>query len=198
MDVKSRREEYADVTRAAIVDAASVRFSADGYAGTSLDSIALAARVTKGAIYHHFADKAELFEAVYLLLEEQLVAKVLAGVGGIQDPWDAICIGADIFFEQCCDPGFARIALEEAPIALGWARWKAIEEQYFLGLVKAALLALAEAGAIEIPDDGNLIARMLLSAMDEAGLAVAGSVHPQVERQRAGELTKRLMSGLRP
>jgi len=197
MAVKSRREEYAEVTRAAIVEAAVTRFTADGYARTNIDSIAELSRVTKGAIYHHFADKAELFEAAYVAMEDRLLARVLAGVEGIDDPWKALLAGADVFLEECCQRDFRRIALEEAPVALGWARWKAIDEKYFLGLLSAALDAMAEAGLIDIPPEGDLTARILLAALDEAGLSVASSPDPQAERQRAGELLNRLLSGLR-
>lgn len=197
MEVKSRREEYAEVTRAAIVEAAVARFTADGFAGANIDSIAEMARVTKGAVYHHFADKAGLFEAAYVAMEDRLLARVLAGIKGIDDPWEALLLGADVFLEECCQPDFRRIALEEAPVALGWARWKASEEKYFLGLLSAALGAMAEAGLIAIPAEGDLPARMLLAALDEAGLSVASSPDPQAERERAGDLINRLLSGLR-
>jgi AcrR family transcriptional regulator len=196
MDVKSRREEYAEVTRAAIIEAAVARFAADGYAGTNIDSIAELARVTKGAVYHHFADKAELFEAAYRTMEDRLLSKVLVGVDGIEDPWAALAAGADVFLNECCESDFRRIALEEAPVALGWIRWKETGEEYFLGLLIAALEGMAGAGLIDIPE-GDLTARMLLAALDEAGLAVAASSDPQAERQRARDLLNRLLAGLR-
>ena len=197
MEVKSRRKEYAEFTRAAIVEAAVSRFAADGYAGTNIDSIAELARVTKGAIYHHFTDKAELFEAAYTAMEERLLAAVLAGVDGINDPWETLRVGADVYLEECCTIDFSRIALEEAPVALGWARWKAAEEKYFLGLVVSALDAMAEAGLIDTPAEGDLTARMLLAALNEAGLSVASSPEPRAEKKRAGDLIQRLLSGLR-
>jgi AcrR family transcriptional regulator len=197
MEVKSRREEYAEVTRAAIVEAAITRFAADGFAGANIDSIAELARVTKGAIYHHFTDKAELFEAAYMAMEDRLLANVLTGIEGIDDPWEALRVGADVFLEECCKPDFTRIALEEAPVALGWVRWKASEEKYFLGLLSSALDAMAAAGLIAVPAEGDLTARMLLAALDEAGLSVASSTDPHAERERAGDLVNRLLSGLR-
>ena len=99
MEVKSRREEYAEATCAAIVEAAVARFTADGFAGANIDSIAEMARVTKGAVYHHFADKAQLFEAAYVAMEDRLLARVLAGIKGIDDPWEALLLGADVFLE---------------------------------------------------------------------------------------------------
>jgi AcrR family transcriptional regulator len=197
MPVKSRREEYAEVTRGAIVEAAVARFAADGYAGANIDSIAELARVTKGAVYHHFADKAELFEAAYVAMEDRLLARVVAGVQGIDDPWRALLAGAGVFLEECCQPDFRRIALEEAPVALGWARWKASEEKYFLGLLSSALNAMAEAGLITIPTNGDLTARVVLAALDEAGLSVGSSADPEAERHQALDLIARMLGGLR-
>jgi AcrR family transcriptional regulator len=195
MNVKSRREEYAETTRAAIVEAAVERFTAEGFTGTTIDAVAEAARVTKGAVYHHFRDKAELFEAVFVVMEERLLAKVTADVAGVDDPWELIAAGIDSYLAECCEGDFRRIAVQEAPAALGWARWKEIEEQYFLGLVTAALDALAQSGSIDLPP-GDLTARMLLAAMAEAGLAVAASTEPTSERRRVGALVMRFVAGL--
>jgi AcrR family transcriptional regulator len=195
MTVKGRREEYAETTRAAIVAAAIERFTVDGFAKASMDAIAEAARVTKGAVYHHFKDKADLFEAAFVFMEERLLANVTLGVAGIDDPWDLIAAGIDLFLAECCTDGFRRIALEEAPAALGWARWREIEERYFLGLVTAALDGLAQAGQIDIPA-GDLTARMILAALGEAGLAVAAADQQDAQRQRVGELMLRLVAGL--
>jgi len=194
--VKSRREEYAETTRAAIVEAAVERFAADGFTRTSMDAIARSARVTKGAVYHHFRDKAELFEAAFVMMEQRLLAKVTTGVAGIADPWDLMAAGVDIYLKECSEPDFRRIALEEAPAALGWFRWKQIEERYFLGLVTAALDDVARRGDLDIPA-GDLAARMLLAAMTEAGLAVAAAARPTAERRRAAALVMRLLGGLR-
>jgi AcrR family transcriptional regulator len=196
MDVKSRREEYAETTRAAIVEAAIERFTADGFSRTSMDAVAGSARVTKGAVYHHFRDKAELFEAAFVVMEQRLLARVTTGVEGIHDPWELMAAGVEIYLEECSEPQFRRIALEEAPAALGFGRWKEIEERYFLGLVSAALTAMAGQGAIDIPA-GDLTARMLLAAMTEAGLAVAASDRPVEQRRRSGALVMRFLDGLR-
>jgi AcrR family transcriptional regulator len=195
MDVKSRREEYAESTRAAIVEAAVQRFAADGFARTSMDAIAQSARVTKGAVYHHFQDKADVFEAAFVLMEQRLLDKVTAGIEGLTDPWQLMAAGVDIYLEECTEPDFRRIALEEAPAALGWARWKEIEERYFLGLITAAVDAMVHDGQLDIPP-GDLTARMLLAAMTEAGLAVAAAARPKVERRRVSALVMRFLEGL--
>ncbi|MGD0391743.1 MAG: TetR family transcriptional regulator [Acidimicrobiales bacterium] len=197
MDVKRRRrEEYAETTRAAIVGAAIERFTVNGFARTSIDSVAESARVTKGAVYHHFKDKADLFEAAFVVMEERLAARVTAGVEGIEDPWDLLARGIDLYLAECTEADFRQIALLEAPVALGWARWKRIEEHYFLGLVTAALDGLARGGHIDIPP-GDVTARVVLAAMTEAGLAVAAAPEPDAERLLVGALVMRLLAGLR-
>jgi AcrR family transcriptional regulator len=193
---KSRRAEYAESTQIAIVEAATVRFAADGFAGSSIDAIADTARVTKGAIYHHFADKSALFEAVFIAIEDQLVETVILGLASIDDPRAQLSNGIDLFLAACCDERFRRIALEDAPVALGWARWKELEESRFLALVIAALRALAGPVGVDARNL-ELEARMVLAAMGEAGLAVSAADDPDAERQRAGALLLRLVEGLR-
>ena len=197
MAVKGRRDEYAEITRAAIVEAATGRFTAKGFAKTSIDAVADDARVSKGAVYHHFADKADLFEAAFIAMEERLLDKVSAAVTGIADPWEIMAAGIDSFIAECCEADFRRIALQEAPAALGWDRWKQIEERYFLGLVTAGLEGLAQAGLIDIPSV-DLAARIFLAAVSEAGLAVAAADNPRAERRPAAALLMRLLRGLYP
>lgn len=128
--------------------------------------------------------------------EQRLLGNVTRGVAGIEDPWELIATGVDLFLAECCEADFRRIALEEAPVALGWQRWKEIEERYFLGLVSAAIDGLAQASHTDIGTD-DLMARMFLAAMAEAGLAVAHAPQPNVARERAGALVLRLLAGLR-
>ncbi len=196
MAVKSRRDEYADLTRAAIVEAAISRFGADGFASTTVDDVAEAARVTKGGVYHHFKDKSALFEAAFIAMEERLIAKLAAGAAGVTDAWEAMSVGVEVFLAECSEPAFRRIVLEDAPAALGWVRWKEIEDAYFLGLVKASLDALASTGEIELPE-GDLPARMLLAALGEAGLSVASSGR-DADREAAAALVMRVLSGFKP
>lgn len=192
---RSRREEYAAQTRAAVVTAAVARFAADGYAATTIDAIAGEARVAKGGVYHHFASKAELFEAAFVAMETRLLERVTAGVAGITDPLELMVTGTDLYLAECSEPDFRRIALLDAPAAIGWVRWREVEEQYFLALVTAGLAALATVG-YDIPP-GDLAARMLLAALNEAGLSIAASPEPDAERQRARAVMLQLLQGFR-
>jgi hypothetical protein len=107
-----------------------------------------------------------------------------------------VLAGIDAFLTECCDPTFRRIALEEAPAALGWQRWKEIDEIYFLGLMKGGLADLAATGRFEINDE-DLTARVLLAALTEAGLAAASAADPTVAVERSRALALQLVEGLR-
>lgn len=193
---KTRREEYAELTRTAVVSAAIARFTADGYAATTIDAIAEEARVTKGGVYHHFSDKAELFEAAFVAMQRRLLEKIATGLAGVQDSQAAIVAGMNLFLDECAHDDFRRIVLEQAPAALGWARWKKIDEEYFLGMFVTALDRLVATGDYEIPDL-PLAARVLMAAMDEAALAVAAAPDPAAERERARILLQQLLRGFR-
>ena len=196
MTGKSRRDEYAEQTRVAVIGAAVSLFAANGYAATTIDAVAAEARVAKGGVYHHFANKAELFEAAFIAMEERLLARVMVAINGAPDMEQMVFSGIDVFLAECCQPDFRRIALLEAPAALGWARWKEIDEQFFLGLMKSGLDDLASTGRYEIPD-ADLTARVLLAALTEAGLAAATAPKPKTEVKRARAVIGRFLQGLR-
>lgn len=196
MTGKSRRDEYAEQTRAAVVAAAVSLFAADGYAATTIDAVAAEARVAKGGVYHHFANKAELFEAAFIAMEERLLARVMVAINDSTDMEQMVISGVDVFLAECCEPDFRQIALLDAPAALGWARWKEVDEQFFRGLMKSGLDDLASTGRYDIPDR-DLTARVLLAALTEAGLAAATAAKPKAEVKRARAVINRLLHGLR-
>src|SRR5258708_6372832 len=125
--VKSRREMYSEATRAALLDEATTLFAARGYASTSLEDIASASQVTRGAVYHHFASKRALFEAVLRAQEAGAVARITAAATAA-DPWEAATLALDAYLDQCCDPVYGRLVWLEGPAALGWHRWRVCEE----------------------------------------------------------------------
>ncbi|HEX3898180.1 MAG TPA: TetR family transcriptional regulator [Mycobacteriales bacterium] len=193
---KSRRDEYAEQTRAAVVAAAIELFAGGGYAATTIDAVATQARVAKGGVYHHFANKAELFEAAFIAMEERLLARVVAVIESTADMEQMVLAGIDTFLIECLDPQFRRIALEEAPAALGWERWKEIDETFFMGLMKGGLADLASTGRFEIHDE-ELTARVLFAALTEAGLSAANAPDPTAALDGARALLSQLIDGLR-
>src|SRR6516225_9496794 len=113
-EVKSRRELYSEATRAALLAEATALFAERGYAGTSLEDVASASQVTRGAVYHHFASKQALFEAVLGLQETRVTAQVTAAAQS-PDPWQAAMLALGAYLDHCCDPAYGRLVWLEGP-----------------------------------------------------------------------------------
>jgi AcrR family transcriptional regulator len=128
--------------------------------------------MTRGALYHHFQSKEDLFRAVYEAVERDLVEQIAATALATTNPVQALRAGAHAFLDACEDPAVRRIALTDAPSVLGWEQWREIGMQYGLGLVQATLEAAMEAGMIERQPPWPL-AHLLLGSIDEAGMLVA-------------------------
>jgi AcrR family transcriptional regulator len=143
---RSRRELYSEATRAALLEEATALFAARGYAGTSLEDVATASQVTRGAVYHHFASKQALFEVVLEQRETQATAEVTRAAAAAANPRDAALLALDAFLDQCCDPVYGRLVWVEGPTALGWHRWRECEQKHSYGIVEKFVHDLIEAG----------------------------------------------------
>jgi len=193
--VKSRREEYAETTKDALLDAAEAAFVERGFAATSLDDVAAAARVTKGALYHHFENKQRLFEAVFVRLEEAAIARTTEAATTKRDPWNQALAGLGAFLEMCEEDRFRRIVLEEGPAALGWHRWRELEEPYGISVLRAELQYMADAGVIR-KASLDVLASMLYGALTEAAFAVsAAAPADRTATRRAAERTLATLLG---
>ena len=197
--VKSRREQYSEATRAALLEAATALFFQRGFGGTALEDVAAAAQVTRGAVYHHFANKRQLFEAVLDALETQAKERVTAATTQAKDPWDAAIVGLDAFLEQCCDPVYGRLVWQEGPVALGWARWKECEEEHAYGLIEGFVRSLTDAGRIETAAL-DLTTRFCFHLLGAAGQALADADEASKRNTKAdcADLIIRMLTGLAP
>jgi AcrR family transcriptional regulator len=170
----------------ALLEVARRTFGTEGYARTSLDRIVADARLTKGAVYHHFGAKDVLFEAVYRREHRRVVEAVIAAARGARDPIDGLLRGVRAYLHEILDPIARRILLQDAPAVLGWERWRRCEEPGFPQLLEASLQHAAEGGLLRAgvhpPDSAVLI----LGAMTEGALAVAHSDDPAVTARRLG------------
>ena len=171
-EVKSRRELYSEATRAALLDEATALFAERGYAGTSLEDVASASQVTRGAVYHHFASKQALFEAVLQLQEARAMEAVAAAATAAADPWDAAILALDAYLQQCCDPVYGRLVWLEGPAALGWRRWRECERNYAYGLVERFIRDLVGGGYLDGTGFDTLV-QFSFWMLGGAGLAVA-------------------------
>jgi AcrR family transcriptional regulator len=193
-EVSEPKSRNAVLTRQRILEAAVAQFAEEGFAKASIDRIVEAVDLTKGAVYHHFKDKSQLFEAAFLAVEDRFSERLQAGLRGVDDPRVRLTIGIDLFLAACRDPQFLRVAVLEAPAALGWERWRQLEEDYFLGVVTASLAA--QYGEVAAGD----LAPMVVGAASAAGLALgtAGASRSASERQRLAGLVVGMVDGLRP
>jgi AcrR family transcriptional regulator len=192
---RTRREEYAEATYEAILDSAAACFLESGYAATSLDSVARRARVTKGAIYHHFASKRDLFMAV-LDRQQELSARTVSQAGAAApDPWTGIVAAFDAFLETISDPVYQRLCWVEGPAALGFEEWWACGERYEIEVIRGQLDRAAEVGVLQV-EDLDMLAHVLFGAVAAGVLAMARSPQPERERERFRTVMLEVIHGM--
>jgi AcrR family transcriptional regulator len=197
MEGRTRKAEQSEATRAALLQVARELFAERGYAAVGTEEIVQQAKVTRGALYHHFRDKKDLFRAVHEDLEAEMAQRIagqLAG-GGASDPLELLRQGASTFLDHTTGP-LARITLVDAPSVLGWAEWREIDEKHGLGLVMAALRGAMEAGVLR-EQPVKPLAHLLLAAMGEAGMLIANAEDPKSVREEVEPPLLGLLDGLR-
>ena len=153
-----------------------------------------AAGVTRGALYHQFRDKADLFAAVAEEVEAEISERIAAGAGAAIDPVEALRAGARIFLDACAEPEVERIILLDAPAVLGWEAWRALAGRYGLGLVRLGLQSAMDAGGI-VPQPIAPLAHILIGALDEAALYEVGAANPAAAREECAEIFDRIVRG---
>jgi AcrR family transcriptional regulator len=198
--VKSRRAEYAEQTRQAVLDAAAVAFAERGFAATSIADIAESARVTKGAVYHHFTDKRALFEAVLNRYDEAAQRNVFDAVAKHPDDlWNVVLAALDATLDACVDPIAGRLIYVEGPIALGWARWRECEDQYTYGNIRRLLDGAMRAGIYPGDIPVEAMAQVMTGMITHAGVALAEAPASRKKRLRRDIYTaiQLLLDGLR-
>jgi AcrR family transcriptional regulator len=192
-----RQAERSQATRAALVETARTLFAEHGYAGVGTEEIVRAAGVTRGALYHHFDGKLELFAAVYEQVEQELVQRIAEAVDvpGVA-PLDVLHGGVAAFLDACqSDPTVQRIALVDAPSVLGWERWREIGMRYGLGLVQGTIEAAIEAGEVD-PQPAEPLAHLLLGAIDEGAMLIARAPDGGATRRQVGDALGRMLDAL--
>ena len=197
MNVKQTQAERSESTRGALIEAARALFAEQGYAGVGTEEIVRAAGVTRGALYHHFEGKRDLFEAVYERVEVELAERIAAGAlaANAGTPLEAMRAGAEMFLQACTEPEAQRIALLDGPSVLGWDRWREIAAQHGLGLIEASLQAAIDAGAIA-SQPVRPLAHVLMGALDEAAMLVARAEDPERMRAEVGRTLDALLEAL--
>jgi AcrR family transcriptional regulator len=197
MNVKRTQAERTEATRTALIAAARPLFAQRGYAGVGTAEISAAAGVTRGALYHHFDGKRELFEAVYEQIEIELAERIAVGAlqANATSPLAAMKAGAEMFLLASTEQETQQIVLLDGPSVLGWDRWREIAGEHGLGLIEATLTAAVEAGEIE-PQPVRPLAHVLMGALDEAAMLVARADDGERLRDEVGQTLGALLDGL--
>lgn len=187
------QQERTAVTRRTLLDAARRLFGAEGYAAVGTERVAREAGMTRGALYHQFADKTELFAAVLEEVEAEIASRMAEAANGL-DPADTgalLVAGAGVFLDACTEADIQRIVLLDGPSVLGWERWREICLRHSVGLVAFLLADGMERGTIpRQPVDP--LTHVLIGAVDEAALYVARSPDPARARAEMDGVLRRL------
>jgi AcrR family transcriptional regulator len=191
-----RREAEAQATRDALVRAALELFTKRGYAGVGTEEIVTRAKVTRGALYHHFQDKRDLFRAVFERVEAGLMERIGARMEATDDPWGLMLTGMRSFLDACEEPAVKQIALTDAPSVLGWQEWREIDNRHGLGLTRAALQGAVDAGVLR-PIAVEPMAHLFVAALSEAAFVIAHADHPRKARAEVERALIELVEGLR-
>lgn len=186
--------ERTEATTGALVDAARELFARDGYVATSLAAVAARADVTKGAVYHHFEGKQQLFEAVFTREVERMAVPVVEAYSRKKDPWDAFKAACRAFLDECLDPDLQRIMLLDALTAIGWEQVRRLEGP-LLQMMELGILQAAEAGRIA-PRPPEPLAHFLYGALCETAMIVARADDQKVAHRQAVTEIGRILDGL--
>ncbi|WP_213947200.1 TetR/AcrR family transcriptional regulator [Luteibacter sp. dw_328] len=192
----ARQIERSETTRAAIIEAATRLFGEQGFGETSVDQIAAAAHVAKGAVYHHFASKEAIFERVLDAISASVAREVAMAGRRASDALDGIAQGTRAYFRLCSKGPTRRIVLGDGPVVLGWQRWREIDAQHFGAMLPAAVQAAVSQGLIA-NQPVEPLARLLLGAVTEAAMVCATSPSPSQSMRQYSDALERLLSGLR-
>ena len=167
------QSERRQATQAAILKAARRLFGERGFAATTIDDVAAAARVAKGAVYHHFATKETLFEAVFDRVSQELLVEVDCAARNEKDALAAMAKGTQAYFDACTQDAIGQIVLHDGPAVLGWERWREIDNRHFGGRFPVALQRAMDDGLIA-QQPIEPLARLLLGAVTEVAIAFSG------------------------
>jgi len=193
----SLRAEQVAQTRAALVTAGRRLFGTAGFAATSVEDIAREARLTTGALYHHFPTKAAVFEAVFEQVHADMLDASVRAAATAEGPVELLTAAIEAFLDRVLQPEVQRIIITDAPAVLGLARFTELDERYAYAGFVAALQAATDLGALRVDDPGTL-ARLLLGALTRAGLLIASSAQPRATRDAVAAAMQALIGGFAP
>lgn len=198
MEIKRRtQEERSAATREALITGARKLWGLRGYAEVGTPEIATEAGVTRGAMYHQFADKAALFRDVVEVVEQDVMARMatLVAATGAATPADAIRAAVDAWLEVSGDPEVRQLILLDAPVVLGWAGFRDVAQRYSLGMTEQLITEAIRAGQLA-RQPVRPLAQVLIGALDEAAMFIATADDPKRARRETRQVLRRLIDGM--
>jgi AcrR family transcriptional regulator len=185
--------------REAVIEAARELFVESDYNRVSIEEILERSGVSRGALYHHFATKLDLFVAVYRVSETRVIEQIASHASSSSSsPFGALIDGARAYLRLCeTDEEFRRIGLTQSRAVLGWEGWRAAASELGIAAVLALVSAAIEAGEL-LPHDPETTAQILLGALIEAAMLVAIAEDRTAARERSESVIVDLLEGLRP
>lgn len=197
MESKRRtQEERSAATRDALIAAARKLWGLRGYADVGTPEIATAAGVTRGAMYHQFADKAALFREVVEVVEQDVMARMaVVAESGATTPTDAVRAAVDAWLDVSGDPEVRQLILLDAPSVLGWAEFRDVAQRYSLGMTEQLLTEAIRAGELA-EQPVRPLAHVLIGALDEAAMVIATADDPRRSRRETGQVLHRLIDAM--
>lgn len=193
--VKSLRDRHAQQTIATILKAATFVFVTEGYALTTIGKIARRGRVTSGAIYHHYEDKKDLFQAVAEHVTSRMVSAAASAVTAETDPWRKLSAGVSAVLSASRAPE-VKLAFLEAPMVLGLDTWRAIELKHTAPLLTEVLESLIASKQLS-PAQAPLVGRLLRGVMVEAAMAIAEAENAQNAQQQLSVMLDAMIMSLK-
>jgi AcrR family transcriptional regulator len=192
----SSKAQQSEATRRKLVRVGRDLFARRGFADVPTEEIVRRAGVTRGALYHHFRDKRDLFAAVVEQVEQDVMERVGTAALAEADPWEQQRAAIGAYLDVCLEPAVQRIVLVDAPSVLGVVAWREIEARYGLGVVTAGLQSVMEAGYID-EQPVEPLAHLMLGALTEGGLMIARADDREAARAATGDAIDRILGGLR-
>jgi AcrR family transcriptional regulator len=187
------RRARGERTRRDLIDAGRELFVENGFLNTSISDIVTRSGVgTRGAFYHHFKDKAELFRAVFEDVENDLTLRSIAAPPPGADPWERLTSGLHGFLEAAQEPAVQRVILVDGPVVLGWQTLREIQERNSIALINDVVREAIAEGIIDDQPVGELT-HMLVAALEEASLLVAHAANPVRARRRAAKILDQIL-----
>lgn len=191
------RRARGEATRERLIAVARELFGQRGYEATSIEAVLEGSGVARGALYHHFKGKAELFDAALESLYGELALQAGDEARASEDPLEGLRAGAGAWLEMALDPAVQRIALLDAPAAIGWERWRELDERWWLGGLRASFRRLEREGRVP-RGQSELLARMVYAALNEASLLIASAPDQQAMGRAAQAALDTLLARLVP